>query len=434
MIIQKRASEVLFTPETLLELTGATSDKYAIFNQSKSLLQLTEIQEDFLDPAWVQVEEDRRKMKKLKKALLNKIAEDKLESYKSTDLIQKQLSKTFINTSAISDVLKNALKNKMNLVIYGKGGYGKSEMITNLFSGPEFKDMVFVKSLSEATTEEDLFGGINIKKMTDTGVIEYNCENSFANKRIVVFEEMFDANPRVLAALKDTLTSKEIRNGSQRYPIKTEIIIALTNKTYEEVIIDDSTEALTQRFPLSFKLEYPLTQIDIAALALKRFPDIDPKKMMGIMEWANITPKDKITPRKAIELAKYLDGIDINPEKDYSEMVTNNNIEKAIKYVQKKASFNDEMLVLELKKAIEAQRGMIERKEKVDYDFVRDFDNKKAILDLKIEALMKIKAVCATTSEAKLEIAEPAPVKMESEGQRVAAQILKRRAKLKKAA
>ena len=31
--------------------------------------------------------------------------------------------------------------------LYGRGGFGKSEMVTELFSGPEFKDMVFVKSL-----------------------------------------------------------------------------------------------------------------------------------------------------------------------------------------------------------------------------------------------------------------------------------------------
>ena len=302
-----------------------------------------------LEPAWAEVEEDRRKLKKLRKSLLTQFAEDKLMDYKSTDAIYNKLKKQFINASALSDVLKNSLKNKMNLVIYGKGGFGKSEMISELFSGPEFKEMVFIKSFSEATTEEDLFGGINIKKMTDTGVIEYNCENSFANSRIAIFEEIFDANPRVLASLKDAITAKEIRNGNQRFPIKTEIIIGLTNKTYEEVIQDDSTEALTQRFPMSFQLEYDLSDLDIAALTLMRYPEIESKKFMGILEWGKKIPRDRITPRKVLELGKYLNGIEINPERSYNEKVTNNSIKDAIEYVQKKNAFKDDMLKLELK-------------------------------------------------------------------------------------
>ena len=253
MKIKFKDNQYLLNPETLMNLTGISSEKYAIANMAKSTLQISDITEEMLDGAWTEMEEDRRKLKKLKKSLLSKFAEDKMEDYKNSNLIFNTLRKKFINTSEISEVLKNAIKNSMNLVVYGKGGFGKSEMVTELFSGPEFKDMVFVKSLSEATTEEDLFGGINVKKLSESGVVEFNCENSFANKEIVIFEEIFDANPRVLAALKDTLTAKEIRNGNQRFPMRTKVIIGLTNKTYEEVIQDDSTEALTQRFPLSFK-------------------------------------------------------------------------------------------------------------------------------------------------------------------------------------
>lgn len=387
MNIKFKDNEYLLEPETLFNLAGITSDKYAIANMSKSTLQISDLTEDMLNPAWVEMAEDRRKLKKLKRSLLSEFAKDKLEDYKNTDLIHKVLSKKFINTSEISDVLKNAMKNSMNLIIYGIGGFGKSEMVTELFSGPEFKDMVFVKSLSEATTEEDLFGGINVKKLSDTGVVEYNCENSFANKEIVVFEEIFDANPRVLAALKDTLTAKEIRNGNQRFPMKTKVIIGLTNRTYEEVIQDDSTEALTQRFPLSFKLQYDLTAIDIAALTLNKYPEIDSKKMMGILEWHRATPKDRITPRKALELAKYMNGIEINPERKYTEMVTNNSMQLAVEYVQHKKGFTDQNLELELKMESEKAKAAMSRGENKEYDFVRDMNHKLEIIAKRLEGM-----------------------------------------------
>lgn len=420
MNIKFKDNEYLLGPETLFNLAGITSDKYAIANMSKSTLRISEMTEDMLDPAWAEIAEDRRKMKKLKKSLLSEFAKDKLEDYKNTDLIQRVLSKKFINTSEISDVLKNAMKNSMNLIIYGKGGYGKSEMVTELFSGPEFKDMVFVKSLSEATTEEDLFGGINVKKLSDTGVVEYNCENSFANKEIVVFEEIFDANPRVLAALKDTLTAKEIRNGNQRFPMKTKVIIGLTNRTYDEVIQDNSTEALTQRFPLSFKLEYNLTTLDMAALTLNRYPEIDAKKMMGIMEWHRATPKDRITPRKALELAKYMNGIEINPDRKYTETVTNNSIQLAIEYVQNKKGFRDENLLIELQMECEKVKAAIDRGENKEYDFVRDANHKLEIVKRRIDAMI--------AAEKAFKEAEAAAIKAIKSGKQVPMPTLKKSA------
>lgn len=400
MNIKIKDNQYLLEPETLFNLAGITSDKYAIADMRKSTLQISEMTEDMLDPSWIESAEDRRKLKKLKRSLLHEFAKDKLNDYSNTDLIQRVLRKKFINTSEISDVLKNAMKNSMNLIIYGKGGFGKSEMVTELFSGPEFKDMVFVKSLSEATTEEDLFGGINVKKLSDTGVVEYNCENSFANKEIVIFEEIFDANPRVLAALKDTLTAKEIRNGNQRFPMKTKVIIGLTNRTYEEVIQDDSTEALTQRFPLSFKLEYELTKIDIAALTLNRYPDIDAKKMMGIIEWHKATPKDRMTPRKVLELAKYINGIEINPERKYTEMVTNNSMQLAIEYVQHKKGFTDNNLMLELQMESEKEKAAISRGENKAYDSVRDTNHKLEIIAKRIKAMQEIEEMAKSMERA----------------------------------
>jgi len=324
---------------------------------------------------WIQEDIDGRRFRKLRKDIIKKLGDSLLEEYKTTNKIYEVLSKKFINMSGLSDVFKNALSNNMNLIVFGKGGFGKSEVCDELFGCPELKERVFIKSLSEATTEEDLFGGINMKKMTEEGVIEYNCQNSFANKEIVIFEEIFDANARVLAALKDTLTSKEIRNGNQRFPIKTKIIIGLTNKTYDEVIEDDSTEALTQRFPISYKLQYKLSKLETASLILNRYPDFAGNKLAAIVETIN-EMKD-LTPRKTLEMSKYIKDLEIIKTRSYSEKITNNQMTPVIDYIKNKTMIDHNKLLFN---EIVLMRKAVREEEIRDYDSFVDMSHNLKIV------------------------------------------------------
>lgn len=308
--------------------------------------------------------------KKYKQAIMNHIAGRVIHDYKETDLISQTLKAKFINTSEISELLQHALKEEMNMIIYGRGGFGKSEMCSELFDITELKNKVFIKSLSEATTEEDLFGGINIKKMTDTGIIEYNCEQSFASKEIVIFEEIFDANPRVLCALKDALTAKEIRNGNQRYPMKTKIIIGLTNKSMDDIISDNSVEALTQRFPISYKLDYPVTSCDVIALIKKRWENYPLKKIAAIIDCIDLK---EATPRKILEIAKYIKNI--NLKKSEKLNITNINIGGIADYL----NFSKKEISPVLKALSDLEHSFAE--EKKDVYNLKDLEDKLRLLN-----------------------------------------------------
>jgi MoxR-like ATPase len=368
MNIQEIDTHYLLDPAAVKNFTQIITDKYVLVNKEANTFDIMDLSENLLQHDWIANNVDGKKLRTLKRNLIQTFGDMRLEEYKYTDRIHQTLSKLFVNTSAVSDVLRNGLANDMNTILFGAGGFGKSEMCSALFGCPELKDRVFIKSFSEATTEEDLFGGINIKKMTDTGVIEYNCENSFANKEIVIFEEVFDANPRVLAALKDTLTAKEIRNGNQRFPIKTKIIIGLTNKTYDEVIEDASTEALTQRFPVAFKLEYPLTKLDIASLVLNRYSSFDQNKLAAIVESAS--SMKGLTPRKVLEMAKYIKDLTIRKNKKYTESITNNHIIPVIDYLRGKTSINCRQIIVD---------ELIVTKRKIETEDIYDYDT---LLDL----------------------------------------------------
>ena len=383
MTIKKYNDSYLMSPEDLLSVLNIHTDKSILIDKSVSKFELkstSDIEGDI--KSFLDAEIDGRRFRKLKKPIYKTIGDSVLNEYKTTQKIYEKVSKNFIKSSALSSVLKNSLMNNMNLIIYGAGGFGKSEICDTLFAVEELKDRVFVQSFSEATTEEDLYGGIKMKKFMDTGEKEYLVENSFMTKEIVIFEEIFDAPARVLAALKDTLTAKELRNGNQRFPIKTKVIIGLTNKSFEEVIEDDSTEALTQRFPISYKLEYKMSKMEIASLIANKYNDFSADKMSAIVESAEMM--NSISPRKLLEMAKYIKGIDIRANKNYLERITNNEISTVINYLKVKKTVDFAKVAIEF---IIKEKRNIREEVITDYDSFIDIKQNSLIIKNYVEGL-----------------------------------------------
>lgn len=163
--------------------------------------------------------------------------------------------KGFIKSKEVFNVLMAGNKSGQNVVLYGRGGYGKSEMSLAFLRqlGASDKE-IQVKSLSVGTTTDDLFGGINVRRLKETGEIHYNLNASIFSTPYLILEEAFDAPVRVLESLKDVLTSKKVRNGNQVWEIKTKFIIVCTNRAKSEVVTDESSAALLERFPLSLEV------------------------------------------------------------------------------------------------------------------------------------------------------------------------------------
>lgn len=139
-----------------------------------------------------------------------------------------------------------------NIIFFGKGGYGKSvaaEMFGNFLLENDFISTTpYVLAFGQGMTEERLLGGLDIKKFQEEGEIIYLLKNAFVSSEFVIFEELWDAFPSVLLILKDILTSGYVRIGNESFKIKTKMIVACTNRGREEVVSDNSTEALMQRF------------------------------------------------------------------------------------------------------------------------------------------------------------------------------------------
>lgn len=262
------------------------------------------------------------------------------------DEIKKEVNKQFILSEAVTDILLQGFDMGSNVLLFGRGGHGKSEITQLVLSELKSKGLIstdpYIKALGDGLTVEELFGGINIKKMKDTGELEYLYANSFMNHEVVVLEEIFDAPPQVLLALKDVLTSKLARNGNQTFPLKCKYIIALTNKSKEEFSSDDSLEALTQRFPLELKVEWDsYSKINFIRLFKtvlgESYYEANKLKLITLSDILNLNNDKAIStkfcsPRTAIVAAKlfckggdlkYIGDIDPKIADDYFRNLTN---------------------------------------------------------------------------------------------------------------
>ena len=222
--------------------------------------------------------------------------------------ISEALSESFIKSGELARVISLAVEAGKNVLLWGPGGHGKSEMVSLALSQLTDEDNIFVQSFGEGMDEATLWGGLDFRALDAEKVLRYFPENSFLAKPYAVFEEIFDAPAQVLLALKDTLTAKKLRKGSQTFAMNTKVIIAITNKDPEEISdMGPAAAALIERFPLQLKVEWPSYEAaDYLELFQKvgpRIPGADLNGTTGILAevFAKAASEDTpISPRTAV--------------------------------------------------------------------------------------------------------------------------------------
>ena len=228
------------------------------------------------------------------------ITESKFQEVKS------QISSRFAYSEDVAEMLYTAMQCGEHCVMFGPGGHGKSEMSIEFFNSLGIEP--FVQALGPGTTTEQLLGGMDMQLFNTTGKIEYLVEHSFMNHEYVVFEEAFDAPVYVLTTLKDILTSKCLRNGSQVFPIKTKMIVINTNHSRTQIADDLSIKALMERFPLELEVKWQayhegnyMSMFNLlfgSSTEVKNYNTV--AKLCGTLYSEGIT----ISPRTAVKMAK----------------------------------------------------------------------------------------------------------------------------------
>jgi MoxR-like ATPase len=170
----------------------------------------------------------------------------------------EQATRHFVYVEDMREAFSLALVAGQNLIFSGPGGHGKSEFLTAAFDAIEDVE-AYVKSFGQGTSPEELYGGLDLDALNQTkgATMKYNTTLSFLSHRIAIFEELFDAPPRVLTSLKDTLTARELRNGSQRIAMKTRMIAAATNHDPDEIARGGpEIAALVERFSVQMEVKW----------------------------------------------------------------------------------------------------------------------------------------------------------------------------------
>ena len=235
----------------------------------------------------------------LKQVKLNN--QNSLITKKKMKTTTKKAAKTekFVFMDKTANILNVGFSTCKNVVLYGPGGHGKSEMTLDFLQSKGINP--YIITMGTGMTTDRLFGGLDIPTFESTGKIEYLVENSFMNHEYVVFEELFDAPDFILEQLKDILSSGTFRNGTQIFPIATKFIICCTNRTRDEFSKNMSLKALMERFPLELNVIWDnYTEISYNRLLESKFgvDNVDPVIPYLLQEYAKngIT----ISPRVAV--------------------------------------------------------------------------------------------------------------------------------------
>jgi len=217
---------------------------------------------------------------------------------------ERKATEGYVYMDRVKDILDVSMKTGKNVILYGPGGYGKSEFTLDFLREAGIEP--YVITMGTGMTTDRMFGGLNIPTFNTTGKIEYLIENSFMHHEFVIFEELFDAPDFILEQLKDILSSGVFRNGTQIFEIKTKLIICCTNKTREEFSKNNSLKALMERFPLEAKVDWKdHNKISYENLFKVKLGHADPMLSYILEQYA--VGGIKISPRIALAAHEVLD-------------------------------------------------------------------------------------------------------------------------------
>ena len=100
------------------------------------------------------------------------------------------LMEDFVFMDKTLQILNIGMATQKNVILYGPGGHGKSELTLAYFQ--ERGIQPYVITMGTGMTTDRLFGGLDIPVFNETGKIEYLVDNSFMNHEYVIFEANCD--------------------------------------------------------------------------------------------------------------------------------------------------------------------------------------------------------------------------------------------------
>jgi len=229
-----------------------------------------------------------------------------------------------------------ALLTKEHILLNGPAGTAKSLFARNAFALIDGNSRLFSIHMTKFMSEELLFGPINIKKLREDSIVEYNTDGSALEADFLYLDEFFDASDPLLRSLLEVLNEREWRRGHQfkRCPLHTAIVTS--NYKRENEI----TEAVLDRF--IFKADVSPIKSTKARKAMLLTDNVIPKTAIDfdlLKRAAGIIDSGKIEiPQKISDTYEMLHK---EFKKNTKKYVSDRTLKKAIKVIRASAYMNN---------------------------------------------------------------------------------------------
>jgi len=137
----------------------------------------------------------------------------------------------FINISTFANAMELAIVSGIPIMFYGKGGYGKTEMIKAVFDHIDGSSAML--ECDPETTASLIKGGAIARttktKETDITLAHYNVGASILRNHSFFYEEMLDASFQALSVLKAIITNKQLTLNGEVVDSINKLLVAATN-------------------------------------------------------------------------------------------------------------------------------------------------------------------------------------------------------------
>lgn len=270
---------------------------------------------------------------------VKKLIAERVASVPLKDVID-YLSKKYYKCEDTVEFLYVTTVSNSNGILYGPGGFGKTEITKDFFE--YFKIPVNTIVGYHDMDVEGLLGIPDMKQLLENSEYITAFEKSVFNKPgILLLEEFLDVRASTAAALKDILTEGGLRQGDKFTPSYAGQVFICSNKDPEEISIDYSTSAFyKERFPCNMFVSWntfdTLDYINLFKIVFKdKYKDLTDefRLLAGLCSSSSVENK-VISPRMAISAGKVLMTSGIKALKFVNELDTSNlrEIEKEFRH------------------------------------------------------------------------------------------------------
>lgn len=147
-------------------------------------------------------------------------------------------------------ILKLSLVSGIPLIITGKGGEGKSEIVSRFMLLFDDSVSIYKGAFNVRTSPADVLGGYDLAKMLDpkNPKVVLDVANGISQHHVALIEEAMDATAPALISMKDFLTSNEVKVGREVIKGILKWLVFVTNHNPQDFSSDASKAALMERF------------------------------------------------------------------------------------------------------------------------------------------------------------------------------------------